>query len=344
MIRGVAGQIVSAQITDRTTGQPYVGAVSVLVDGDNTGQVAGSSAAAAKGNGEFSFLPTAAETSFAHVAYTFVPAGTGINVTIQIDTISPAQVQALQSATGLASVVVSDLIAEALTDIRAIRAGDTMAPELQAFALAKLNRLLDRWNADPRAAFNAGFASYTLTPNHQPHTIGPSGADFTVIGRPTRIQGANLILTTVTPAVRLPIRIRDAAWWLANTVQGLATPIATDLYYDPDWPNGKLNLWPVPTAAYQIELLAAELFGALLATDTFWMPFGYRDAVALTLAEACAPGCGQTASQDLKNDANAARALIFGNNDEPPYLRTRDSGLRSGNGGGGFNWLNRSTR
>jgi hypothetical protein len=344
VIRGVAGQPVNGQMVDRTTGAAFVGAVTVYVDGDNTGQVIGSvggGAATAKGNGEYAYVPSAAETDFAHVNYVFVAAG-AVNASVQIDTVTPAQVSALATATGLASVVVSDLITDAFTEIRAARAGDVLAPELMAWGLGKLNRLLDRWNADPRADFNAGFASYTLTPSHQPHTIGPSAADFAVTQRPATIEGANLILTTVSPVVRLPLTLRDKAWWLAVSVRSLSTSIPNYLYYDPDWPNGNLNLWPVPSTAYQIELLTAGVFDVLSLTDAFWLPFGYRDAVTLTLAEELAPGVGQKVDPSTAASANAARALIFSANDDAPYLRTQDSGLVRGSGSG-FNWLNRST-
>jgi hypothetical protein len=210
------------------------------------------------------------------------------------------------------------------------------------FGIGKLNRLLDRWNADPRARYTVGFTSFTPTPNHQPHSIGPNGADWTVTQRPRAITAANLILNSVTPNVRIPLGIKDQAWWRRVSVQGLATSLPRDLYYSPDFPNGSIYLWPIPTSTYAIELQLDGLFGMLTATDTFWMPFGYRDAITLTLAEELAPGCGQLVAPSTSASANQARALIFSNNDDEPRL-TADAGLRGGDGHlSGFNWATRS--
>lgn len=346
MIRGVSGQIIGAQMT-ATDGSEFAGAVTVYIDGDHTGQAIGTVGGGAcnvRGRGYYDYLPAAGETDYDHIAFTFKGVG-AITVTIQVATVTPAQVSALQTATGLASVAASEVITDALFEIRMGRAGDVIAPELMAWGLGKLNRLFDRWNADPRASFNGGFASYTLTPNHQPHTIGPSGADFTVTQRPRAILGANLILTTSSPTVRLPLALRDKRWWLDVRIRDLASSMPFDLYYDADWPNGNLNLWPVPSSAYQVEVLTDGVFGVLTLTDTFWLPFGYRDAVTLTLAEELAPGCGQQVSPSTQASASAARALVFSANDDAPYLSTQDSGVpRNGGRAGGFNWLTRQSR
>jgi hypothetical protein len=343
VIRGVSGQIVNGQLVDVGTGGAFVGAVTVYVDGDNTGQVIGSvggGAASARGNGAYSYVPSAAETDFAHVDFVFKGVGAvGGGQNVQIDTVTPAQVQALATATGLGSVSVTDLLTDALVEIRAARAGDTVAAEILAFALGKLNRLFDRWNANPEAKYRMGFASYTLTPNHQPHTIGPSAADFTVTQRPARIEAASLVLTSVTPNVRIPLDVHhEAAWWDAVSVQGLSSSIPFDLYYDTDWPNGSIYLWPEPSTAYDLEILTAGLFNVLVATDTLWLPFGYRDAVTLTLAEELAPGTGQQVSPGTASSAMAARELIFGRNAVIPNACTRDGGMPGGGYSGGFDF------
>lgn len=338
MIKGQAGQVVGAEIVT-AAGAAYGGAVSVYIDGDHTGQVLGSvggGAASNRGNGYYDYIPSAAETSYNHIAFTFVPAA-AVPVTVAIDTITQAQIASLQAASGLSSVVVNQLLLEAFIEIRFGRAMDTLEPELLDWGLGKLNRMLDKWNADPMAKYNAGFTSYTPTTNHQPHTIGPSGADWSApLGRPNKITGANLILNTSNPSVRIPITVRDEYWWLNNAVQGLATSIVTDLYYDDTWPNGSVYLWPIPTAAYPIELLTDVKFSRYAMTDTLWLPDGYREAVTLTLAELLAPGCGQTASPDLKEAAKDARVIVFGQNVKSRNISTRDGGMpgRSGRSGG----------
>lgn len=333
MIRGLAGQPIGCNIRSATTGLPWTTAVNVWINSDLAAAVLGSVGGGSvipDARGYAQYVPSAAETQGAHLAFTFDAAG-AIGDTVQVATIAPAEISALQTANGLSSVVVNQLLLEAFIEIRFGRASDTLEPELLNWALGKLNRMLDKWNADPTTDFNTNFTSYTPTVNHQPHTIGPSGADWVAaLGRPDRILGANLIINTVSPAVRIPINVRDEAWWRDQSVQGLATSIVTDLYYDPAWPNGNVNLWPIPTIAYPIELMSEALFARYAMADTLWLPYGYREAITLTLAELLAPGCGQTVSPELKEAAIDARVVVFGNNIRSNNIRTRDGGMPGG--------------
>jgi hypothetical protein len=157
VIKGQAGQVVGAEIVT-AAGAAYGGAVTVYIDGDHSGQAIGTVGAGAannRGNGYYDYIPSATETSYNHIAFTFVPAA-AVPVTVAIDTITPAQLSALQSASGLSSVVVNELLLEAFIEIRMGRAGDGLEPELLTWALAKFNRMLDKWNADPSAAVHGG--------------------------------------------------------------------------------------------------------------------------------------------------------------------------------------------
>lgn len=237
------------------------------------------------------------------------------------------------------SVVVNQLLMDALLEIRMGRAGDSLEPELLQWALGKMNRLFDKWNADPEAKFDIGFASYTPIVNQQVYSLGPSSADWTVTQRPDHIKGANLILAGSSPAVRTPIEIVDDEWRLSEPVLGTTSAIVTKLYYGPSFPNGSVTLWPKPTtAANLIELMTDSLLSQYNMTDTLWLPFGYREAVTLTLAELLAPGCGQTASPDLKAQAADARIIVFGNNVSARNIRTRDGGMPGGRRGGGYSY------
>lgn len=240
--------------------------------------------------------------------------------------------------TPVSSVVVNQLVIEALMEIRMGRAGDSLEPELVTWGGAKMNRLLDKWNADPKAKYSTSFAPFTPVANTQAYTLGPTGT-WVVTQRPDRIKGANLILAGTSPAVRVPITVRDDQWWLANAVQAQTSSIVTDLWYSDDFPLGTVTLWPKPTtAANLIELYTDALLSQYALTDTLWLPFGYREAITLTLAEACAPGCGQSVSPELKAMAADARIVVFGNNVETRNIRTRDGGMPGGRRAGGYSY------
>jgi hypothetical protein len=229
-----------------------------------------------------------------------------------------------------------DLITNALSEIGVARAGDVLSPEDANFALGILGRMLDEWNADRRAVYASVLAPYTTT-GVSPHTIGPAGATFTVAQRPVSLEGA----TRLESGVRTPLTIQTRPWWLAQSMPALGGTV-TDVYYEPDWPLGKLYFWPVPSGV-QVELLTSVLLDSTLAlTDDFSLPPGYQGAIEKSLAEECATPFGQEVSAKLEKLAAAARARIFGNNDAVHPYRTRDAGMPCGGGGSTFNYRTRS--
>lgn len=232
------------------------------------------------------------------------------------------------------SITVRDLIRRALVEIRVARAGDEIEPEALADGLVLLNEYLDLLNAQGRSLYATQTPTFTLTPNHQPHTIGVTGADWVVsTARPVTVLKANLIIAN---SIRRPIAVRDEDWWLKLRAPAITSSIPTDLVFNATWPNGEIKFYPVPTTAYSVELLIEVLLAALAEGDTFDMPPGYQAAVGLTLAEIFAGPFGQTVSQDLRRRAREARAIVWGNNYVVPNIRTVDGGMprgrRSGRG------------
>lgn len=222
-----------------------------------------------------------------------------------------------------------DLIRESAQEIGVVGAGGALGAADADFLLQKFNRLLDNWNADRAAVYASAFNTYTLVPDLSPHTIGPTGATFTLAVRPVSVVSAQLILTDSSPNVNTPITIRDAAWWADQAVPSLETTFPTDLYYQPDWPNGKLFFWPVPQTAYGVQLETRVLLSQVTLNTEISLPPGYRDALTLTLAVDACPAYGRQVPQGLAIAASAARARIFANNDVTPLLATQDSGMPS---------------
>ena len=219
---------------------------------------------------------------------------------------------------------IGDSIDQAFTEIRVRRAGETLEPENMALGLTLWNRLLDQWNANGRAVYSEVFNdSLTLTPALSPHTIGPSGT-LVVSVRPTRLYAVQLNLGS---SVFVNLNVQDSTWYQAQTVPAISESVTTDVYYKPDWPNGRMYFYGVPSTAYAMRLWYETILAAVVQTDTFTMPPGYQTAMELTLAEDLADSLGQSVSVSLERRAREARALIFGNNDKVPRLVTADAGL-----------------
>jgi hypothetical protein len=235
------------------------------------------------------------------------------------------------------AVTYGDVITDAFYELSILGAGEVLSPEDADLGLGKLNRLIDNWNGERQAVYHDALSSFTLTPSLSPHTIGPSGATWTLSpNRPVSIARANLVINGTR--IKIDVHNNDVGWYA-----GLALPALsgdpTDVYYEADWPNGKLYFYPVPSSAYSVELWARVELAAVAAADNFSLPPGYRDALTLTLAESLGPAYpNAVVSADLKANATHARARIFANNDVTPHIATRDGGMPRSGPRGSFNY------
>lgn len=237
------------------------------------------------------------------------------------------------------SVLVTDLITNSMKEIGALASEETPSAAEQTDVLGKLNRLFDRWNTQRNYTYNVGFVNYTLTPNLNPHTIGPTGT-FSVSVRPVEIIAAALILNNVTPNVTMPLDLRDDTWWANQRVKTLPASVPTDLYYSPDFPNGSLFLWPVPTTAYGLELETRFILTSVTISATLNLPPGYEDAITLSLAEDICSMFQKSPNPMLTSAAMRARAAIKSTNAFSPRISTVDAGIpKSGGARSDFNYL-----
>jgi hypothetical protein len=240
-----------------------------------------------------------------------------------------------------------DVITDALVELGVYEPGDPISAGHAQFVGRKLNIMLDRWSARKSYVYAVTFPTFTLTPGHAPHLIGPglTAPDLAVLERPVRLEGANLILNTSTPNVDTPIGIRDEAWWNNQRVKSLSSDVPTDVYYAPSWPNGTLNFWPVPDFAYGLRLEVWSLITGIPLdgdgnpnfTATFSMPPAYQEAVTLTLSESIAGAMAKEISSDLARRAMRARSDMQSNNAKSPRTSSADWGTR-GRPRGDFNY------
>lgn len=236
-----------------------------------------------------------------------------------------------------------DIITQAFQEVGVLSESETAGAAKSNAGLLKLDMLLDTFNAKRGMIYNVNFDTYNLQANHQPHTIGPTATvlpDFVCIGqRPIKIEAANLVLTTSSPSVRVPLNIRDDAWWASQQIKQLTSTVPTDLYYSPDMPNGGIYLWPIPTIAYQLEIETwANLALPSKLTDAFVFPQGYWAAIMYSLAETLCRPFGQSLTPELVKIAQYSRNAVIGNNNEPPRISTQDAGMPGGSDGS-FNYM-----
>ena len=121
-------------------------------------------------------------------------------------------------------------------------------------------------------------AGNTLTLTVTPDFVGP---------RPEGIIRMNLYMTSASPSqpTRIPITMVSAEQWAAIAVLQInAINIATTCYYDPQFPQGVLNLWP-PLNGNSLEIFTWGFLTppTTLATN-ITLPPGYADVLIWDLA------------------------------------------------------------
>ncbi len=193
-----------------------------------------------------------------------------------------------------------------------------------------VNMVIDGWNADRKMVYCERQTPYTITPNLNPHTIGPTGT-WVQSQRPESLSNASVIDTSVTPNVYIPIHLRDFHWQAQQAVPGVTGTISISGYYEPDWPNGRLYLYPVPTLAYGVNLWQRVILAQMALTDTFSLPPGYLEALVLTSAEYLCPMWDSNPPALLSQKAAEARVRLWSENIIIPRISTRDAGMPSGN-------------
>ena len=239
-------------------------------------------------------------------------------------------------------VPVLTVVKEALAELNVIQPGASIPAPISTIVLSKLNQIIDNWNAEREKVWAQIFSSFTLVAGLSPHTIGPSGATFTVVQRPVTLDGCSLNLNALTPNVFIPIDVIDWQLYQRLSVPSIATAIPTMVYYETDWPNGKLFFYPVPNFAYGVRLAIRTLMGVVTLNDNLDLPQGYQSAITLTLSEDSATLFGRAVPAQTTKNALAARLRIGANNTIVPKLDLRDGQQEPRSDMSDFNYHSRS--
>lgn len=204
-----------------------------------------------------------------------------------------------------------------------------------------LNQQINYWAARNCYAYTTNFQVLKFTPGVHPYLIGPglTAPNFDVDQRPVNIESASVILDNSTPTTDVPINIRDNAWWAAQSVKNIESNLATDLYYQPSYPNGELWFWPVPNYPYGLRLEMNVFLQEFQSLDqAFIAPQAYQAALTLTLAEELIDIWGTEMPPNLARRAMKARDALQSNNYLAPRISSSDWGTSS-KSFGDFNYM-----
>lgn len=188
-------------------------------------------------------------------------------------------------------MTVLDLITRAMRLIGAVSIGDPIEAAETAAALLALNDLIDSWGTDPQTKFTSSGAVYTCTAGLGTYTIGTGNGAAWTGPRPESIDSATVIIPGTPTSYEKPLRvIRSDKDWARVRMKALTSTLIRALYYQPDFPNGTVAVWPVPVTSQQVALYtktAVPQFTGL--TQVVSLPPGYTKALTYNLALCIAP-------------------------------------------------------
>ncbi len=175
-----------------------------------------------------------------------------------------------------------------------LRPGYTTSPELQQDVLNEWQALIDEWNTERVMPYTIPRYTYPivgsgLNHNNLDYDIGPTAVWFNG-PRPEKILKANLLLTTVSPNIRIPVKPVSFEEYYSISSLGISAVSITDvIYYESKFPNGIIHFWP-PLNANSLELFTDGVLVAPAALATVvagTLPPGYENAIVYTLAHRC---------------------------------------------------------
>lgn len=206
-----------------------------------------------------------------------------------------------------------DIIKSALRKISVIGAGQTLDSTEANDALNNLNAMLAVWSIKGNMIYTESRETFTLTTAGS-YTIG-SGADFDTV-RPIRIVTAYV----TSNGTDYPLTIINETQY-AKISDKTQTGTPSYIFYDGNYPEATIKLWPVPSNVQSITIYSEKPLSEFASLDTVYsMPPEYRQALENNLAVHIAPEYEKEASQTIKSIAMETLSLIRSQNtkNNPP--------------------------
>jgi hypothetical protein len=177
-------------------------------------------------------------------------------------------------------ITAADLIQASLEQLGVYSPGETVSAADMARGLWTLNGMLDAWSIETLLCYAILEQSGVLVPGDASYTIG-TGGQFNMVRPQSIIEGFGAAYLQDTLGNNFPVNVIQQDKWnaIGNRVT-TTSQIPDTLFYDPQFPLGIINIFPVPLLNYTLywdSYLQLTQFASLSAQMSF--PPGYQDMI-----------------------------------------------------------------
>jgi hypothetical protein len=202
-------------------------------------------------------------------------------------------------------VTAGDLIKGAARLIGAIGTSEVLTADEFTDGLAALNDLMEVWSIQNLAVWGGTTDTFNAAAATASYTIGPTGV--WVMDRPVRINDAYCTLS----GIDYPIEILGQEDYDLISLKTQPGQIVERMLFVNDNPNGRITLWPVPSAIIPITMNIDRVLTQVASTATVMaFPPGYLLAMRYALGILMAPDYGRIVTEEVSRVAQSSFAAI----------------------------------
>lgn len=203
------------------------------------------------------------------------------------------------------------IITQALRKMNVYAPSETITDSDAQQGLETLNDMLDGWSNDSLSCYAVLEQTFTLLPGIGSYTIGPGGAIDKV--RPLKVMfGTGTAYLLDQNGDKYPIEVVPQDKWNLITQPNITSDLPSYLFYDPQYPLGIINLYPLPNIGYPCFFDSYQQLGQFTSLQTLLsLPPGYKKALQDNLAVELWPFFKSEGSTPPANfERDAARSLM----------------------------------
>lgn len=209
---------------------------------------------------------------------------------------------------------VSEIVKDALQDLNVYGPSDSVSAHDAQYCLRALNKMISQWQV--QKMFVPGQHTQSFPCNgQQVYTIGPSAQIDTTL--PVTVDAAYYRLNNID----YPLTVLHSFEDYSNiTLKELDGTIPNVVFFQRQWPQGNVYVWPQPSQG-QIFLVLRDILQQYESlTDDIEVPQEYALAMQYSLEEKIARTFGRQVTPDLRVDAKTARDVLKRNNIDIPMM------------------------